>query len=178
MSNTFSENDYNSNDGMVTYIWGPPMWHSLHTITFNYPNNPTKEQKKHYLKFFTDIKDILPCKYCRENYATNLLNYPLNSNVLKNRDTLSRWLFNIHEEINNKLGKKSYLTFEEVRDRYEHFRSRCLNSSTIKKKGCTESLYGIKSKCVINIVPKEKDTPSFKINNKCKIKKINSKNNK
>ena len=47
-----------------------------------------------------------------------------------------------------------------------------------KKKGCTESLYGIKSKCVINIVPKEKDTPSFKINNKCKIKKINSKNNK
>jgi hypothetical protein len=173
MSNIFSENDYNSGDGMVTYIWGPPMWHSLHTITFNYPNNPTKEQKKQYLKFFTNIKDVLPCKYCRENYTKNLTIHPLNTHVLKNRETLSRWLFEIHEEINTKLGKKSYLTYEEVRDRYEHFRSRCLNNPQKKKKdiGCTESLYGIKSKCVINIVPKEENIPSFKINNKCKIKK-------
>ena len=32
----FSENDYNSGDGMLTSVWGPPMWHTLYTISFNY----------------------------------------------------------------------------------------------------------------------------------------------
>ena len=27
-------------------IWGPPGWLFLHTLTFNYPNNPTKEEKE------------------------------------------------------------------------------------------------------------------------------------
>ena len=40
----FNKNHYNSGDGMLTYIWGPPMWHTLHTISFNYPVKPTKEQ--------------------------------------------------------------------------------------------------------------------------------------
>ena len=46
--NLFTENDYNSNDGMMTSIWGPPLWHSLHTISFNYPVQPTETQKKDY----------------------------------------------------------------------------------------------------------------------------------
>ena len=44
----FSEKDYNSNDGMVTNVWGPSLWHVLHTISFNYPVNPTEEQKQQY----------------------------------------------------------------------------------------------------------------------------------
>ena len=42
----FAKDDYNSPDGMLTSVWGPPMWHSLHTISFNYPIKPTNEQKK------------------------------------------------------------------------------------------------------------------------------------
>ena len=37
----FSSEDYKSSNGMLTSVWGPPMWHSLHTISFNYPVNPT-----------------------------------------------------------------------------------------------------------------------------------------
>ena len=44
-------NNYNSNDGMLTSVWGPSLWHSLHTISFNYPINPTKIQKKKYKTF-------------------------------------------------------------------------------------------------------------------------------
>ena len=39
-----------------------------------------------------------------------------------------------------------------------------------KEKGCTEPLYGKKSKCIINIVPQEDKSETFKINEKC-IKK-------
>ena len=58
----FNEEDYKSGDGMMTSVWGPPLWHSLHTISFNYPVEPTEKQKKDYMAFFKGLKNILPCK--------------------------------------------------------------------------------------------------------------------
>jgi hypothetical protein len=176
-SGVFTEEDYNSPDGMMTSVWGPPMWHMLHTISFNYPIEPTDDNKLFYYNFYTNLVNILPCRYCRENLSKNLKKLPLTQKVLKNRDSLSRWVYLLHEEINNMLGKKSNLTYEMIRDRYEHFRSRCLNDNEIKllkknkETGCTESLYGVKGKCVLNIVPKTSKSQSFKMDPKCKIKR-------
>ena len=85
----FTHEDYNSGNGMMTYIWGPSLWHSLHTISFNYPVKPTDKQKKEYLQFFKSLKDVLPCKYCRKNYIENIKVIKLNKSTMKNRDTLS-----------------------------------------------------------------------------------------
>ena len=52
----FSNEDCNSGDGMLTSVWGPPMWHTLHTISFNYPVKPTKEQKE--LQAAEDQKEL------------------------------------------------------------------------------------------------------------------------
>jgi hypothetical protein len=183
----FSEDDYKSGDGMMTSVWGPPMWHILHTISFNYPINPTEKQKKHYYKYYSNLKNILPCKYCRDNLANNLKTLPLTINVMKSRETLSRWVYELHELVNNMLGKKSGLCYEEVRDRYEHFRSRCIDGKEepVNKKsyngiekGCTEPLYGVKSKCVLNIVPKDNRITSFKIDPICVLKKGSKKSSK
>jgi len=171
--NIFKIEDYNSPDGMMTSIWGPPLWHTLHTISFNYPINPTKEDKINYYNFFISLKDILPCRYCRDNLKANLKIMPLNKKVFKSRETLSRWVYLLHETINKLLGKLSNLTYEDVRDRYEHFRSRCLNEKEIKQSkelGCTKSLYGVKGKCIINIVPKSSSRKTFNMDPKCKIK--------
>jgi hypothetical protein len=74
------------------------------------------------------------------------------------------------------LGKKSNLTFCQVRERYEHFRSRCtdenlklFNFKDVKKKekGCTEPLYGKKAKCVIKIIPQEEKCETLQIDKKC-----------
>ncbi len=114
----FNENEYNSNDGMITTIWGPPLWHVLHTISFNYPIKPTNEQKKHYYKFYKNLKNILPCKICRDNLKKNLLKIPLTIDVFKNRHTLSMFVYLLHETVNQMLGKISGLSYDEVRDRY------------------------------------------------------------
>lgn len=171
----FNEQDYQSDNGMMTSIWGPPMWHILHTISFNYPIKPTDEQKKYYYKFYSNLKNILPCKYCRENLSNNLSKLPMTMDVFKNRDTLSRYIYNLHEIVNTMLDKKSNLSFEDIKDRYEHFRSRCLEDPRKMKesteKGCTEPLYGIKSKCVLNIIPKDNRIHTFKIDPKCILKK-------
>jgi hypothetical protein len=71
------------------------------------------------------------------------------------------------------LGKKSGLTYEDVRERYEHFRSRCSSTKSKKRtrkvleKGCTEPIVGEKSKCVINIVPKTEKVDTFNIDKRC-----------
>ena len=67
----FTNKDFNSNDGMLTSVWGPVMWHMLHTISFNYPVNPTEKDKKNYYKFFKGLSNILPCGKCRDNLKKN-----------------------------------------------------------------------------------------------------------
>ena len=47
LDRVFTKEDYKSGDGMLTSVWGPPMWHFLHTMSFNYPVNPTAEDKKY-----------------------------------------------------------------------------------------------------------------------------------
>lgn len=173
----FKKSDYNSGDGMLTSTWGPAAWHFIHMLSFNYPVNPTPQDKKHYRDFIYNLRNILPCKYCRINLTNNLKQKPLLMCHLKNRATFSKYIYELHELVNKMLGKKSNLSYCDVRERYEHFRSRCTDEKgkifkfkkTMKKreKGCTEPLYGKKSKCVINIVPQEDKIETFQMDKKC-----------
>lgn len=170
---TYSKKDYNSGEGMLTSVWGPGMWHFLHTISFNYPTNPTNEEKLNYKNFILSLKDVLPCIYCRINLKKNILEKPITNNIMNNRDTFSKYIYELHEDINKMLGKKSNLTYYDVRERYEHFRARCNKKKGNKKeKGCTDSLYGEKSKCIIKIVPYTKKCNTFQINKKCIKKRL------
>jgi hypothetical protein len=178
-NNTYKKSDFNSGDGMLTTVWGPAMWHYLHTMSFNYPVEPTIQNKKHYRDFVLNLRNVLPCKYCRMNLANNLKKKPLMMCHMKSRETFSRYIYELHETVNRMLNKKSNLTYCDVRERYEHFRSRCTDEKpkvfTFKKtttrrkkeKGCTEPLYGKKAKCVINIVPQEDKTATFQMDKKC-----------
>ena len=122
---TYTKKEYNSGDGMLTTVWGPAMWHYLHTMSFNYPINPTAKEKNNYRNFVLNLQHVLPCKYCRINLKTNFKQFPLNMNHMKNRETFSKYIYNLHELVNKMLHKKSNLSYCDVRDRYEHFRSRC-----------------------------------------------------
>ena len=177
---TFEKNDFSSGEGFQTSIWGPLIWTALHIISFNYPVNPSLENKKHYKDFIYSLRYILPCKYCRINLTKNLKQKPLLMCHMKNRETFSRYIYELHELVNKMLDKNSNLTYCDVRERYEHFRARCTEEKPKifnfhkvkqtrkkKEKGCTEPLYGKKSKCVINIVPKENKIATFQMDKKC-----------
>jgi hypothetical protein len=177
---TYRKKDYQSSEGMLTNIWGPSLWHTLHTISFNYPIKPTKDQKKHYKNFIINLKYVLPCKYCRINLQKNLKIHPLRHCDLKNRDKFSRWIYGLHEYVNKMLGKKSGLSFCEIRDRYENFRSNCTkkevktkiikiksnNKTRKKEKGCTEPFYGKKAKLCLKIVPQTNRMKTFYMDKK------------
>ena len=177
----FEKSDYTSSEGMLTSVWGPSLWHYLHTMSFNYPTHPTLQEKKHYLDFIISLQYVLPCKYCRINLTKNFKQLPITMKEMENRDTFSRYIYNLHELINKMLKKKSNLSYCDVRERYEHFRSRCTKDitktktiKTTKEKGCTESLYGKKSKCIIKIVPQQNRSSTFQMDKKCKKKRNTS----
>tara|TARA_A100001015_G_scaffold300598_1_gene386237 strand:- start:444 stop:1022 length:579 start_codon:yes stop_codon:yes gene_type:complete len=181
---TFKKKEFNSGDGMVTSIWGPSYWHVLHTISFNYPVNPSCEDKKNYRNLILNLKNVLPCKYCRINLENNFKTLPLRDCDLKNRETFSKYVYDLHELVNSMLGKKSGLSYNDVRERYEHFRSRCTKDEINKKifkqkthkrrkeKGCTEPLVGKKAKCILKIVPQENKCSTFEVDKKCIKKRI------
>lgn len=181
----FTIEDYMSGDGMLTAVWGPAMWHFLHTMSFNYPAEPTSKQKKQYKQFILSLRNVLPCRYCRENLMKNLKELNFSNKHMKNRATFSQFIYDLHEHVNKMLGKTSGLSYCDVRERYEHFRSRCILDSDVdrnkineliekkkKEPGCTEPLYGKKSKCLIKIVPQDVKCETIEIDEKCIKKRI------
>ena len=208
----FKEADFNSTDGMLTYVWGPSLWHFLHTMSFNYPIKPTVDEKKKYMNFIKSLKDILPCKYCRINLKKNLKDTNFSMKKMKNRKTFSKFMFDLHNHINTMLDKKNTTTYEQVRNIYENFRSRCTSNAdtsnadtsnasnaslnknnksmrfkckntknckkmckcikTPKEKGCTNPINGVKSKCLIRIVPLKSKKKTFNMDPKCMATKV------
>ena len=187
----YTTKEFNSGDGMLTTVWGPSVWHTLHTISFNYPVNPTKQDKERYQKFICNLRHVLPCKHCRMNLKNNFKTLPPTMEVMQNRGTFSKYIYDLHELVNKMLDKKSNLTYCDVKTRYEHFRARCTEKKpslwklrqirkTLKnqkkkkgEKGCTTPLYsGEKSKCILKIVPQSVNGSSFQMDKKCEKKFI------
>jgi len=174
-SKVYTRKHYKSNDGMLTTVWGPSTWHMLHTMSFNYPSNPTCEDKKSYREMVLNLKNVLPCGKCRENLKKNFKKLPLKMIHMKSRASFSKYIYQLHEVVNKMLHKKSGLTYNDVRERYEHFRARCVLEegkekpidANKKEDGCTEPIYGKKAKCILKIVPQEEKSDTFQMDKKC-----------
>ena len=173
--------DYNSGNGFQTAVWGPSLWHHLHIISFNYPVNPTKEQQKNYHDYLMSLQQVLPCKYCRDNFSKNLKSAGYSLACLKDRNSMSRFMFDFHNEVNKMLGKTFDMSFEEVRDLYEGFRSRCGGTKdkekNSKEKGCITSMYGTKSKCSLFITPRDESDTTCRniwVHPDCKLRPKNT----
>lgn len=201
----FTTQDLNSNDGFLTYVWGPGFWMTLHTISMNYPTHPTSAQRSQYRVFFNSLRHVLPCGKCRDNLVDNLATTRYGARVFKNRDTLSRWVYDLHKCVNTMLGKPTKVSYEEMRQTYEHFRARCgmtqsakpgrtirantmiggarssktKNNTKIKNNtksqhtapqghsGCTVPVTGVKSKCLLRIVPVASRSKTMRVDKRC-----------
>jgi hypothetical protein len=191
---TFSKSDYGSGNGMMTSVWGPAAWHLLHTISFNYPVHPTHDDKRHYREFILSFGKVLPCGKCRENFKNTLERMPVTNDVMSSRECFSKFIYRLHNDVNARLKKtRPNPTYCNVRDQYEVFRARCgkTGSSNAKhttrtskrvgqgrsgltkepEKGCTEPLRGIKTKCLIRIVPKEYRASTFRVHPSCSCRR-------
>ena len=87
---------------MDTRFWGPDGWRLMHSIVVNYPTNPTKLDKEMYKLFFESVEYVLPCIYCRNSFHQYIRELPIDSS-LENNKKLSKWMYEIHNKVNQKL---------------------------------------------------------------------------
>lgn len=147
-----------SNKGFQTNCWGPPLWFVLHMITLNY--NP--DQKKGYIQFFKSLQFVLPCKACRINYKETIKSHSklkLTNSVFANRETLSFWLFKLHNfvtkctrgEISEYTNSKT--DFNKMISFYSQFRATCTLPQKNNHGGCNNPIKGgIKLKTKLRFV--------------------------
>lgn len=112
-------------EGLKTSIWGPPTWEALHCITFNYPQKPTKEDKKNYKLFFESLQYVLPCSECKKHYAKNIKNESELNKAFESRDSLTKWLYKLHNKVNDDRKVNYKLSYQEVKDKYESYIVKC-----------------------------------------------------
>tara|TARA_E500000178_G_C16870341_1_gene684075 strand:+ start:91 stop:672 length:582 start_codon:yes stop_codon:yes gene_type:complete len=160
----------NKENGMMTKIWGPPGWIFLHSVTFGFPQEVTcKNQHRvlQYINFFNSVGNVLPCKYCRDSYNEYLREHPVEQHCTS-RKTLTRWLYDIHNKVNSKLGVApcDIPRFSQVEKKYESYRAACKQTTDQDRsnsliKGCTIPQTGIKKKCKILVVSDDDKAGKF-----------------
>lgn len=101
--------------GFDTRFWGPSAWQLFHLTAVR------SESPQEVLAL---MKDILPCKFCRQSTAQYVRETPLGT-----REP-GRWLYDLHNKVNAKLREQATTdpavvgpgedpSFEEVQSRYK-----------------------------------------------------------
>jgi hypothetical protein len=108
---------------MDTRFWGPSGWKLLHLIAYNYPSQPTLIDKQKYGMFYSNLKYVLPCKYCRISLTGFMEELPIEKHI-ESKKQLTKWIYLIHNKVNDKLRGQGLLTdknppLSEVDTKYE-----------------------------------------------------------
>lgn len=105
-------------------IWGPIFWSTMHIVTMAYPDSPSYAEKRAAKEFFQSMTYLLPCPVCREHFTEVLQGLPVTS-WLDNRTSLVDWLWQVHNRVNQRLGKRE-ITQAEFFARYKEMADRGL----------------------------------------------------
>lgn len=90
--------------GLDPGVWGPHYWFFLHTISICYPLRPNSITKKKYYEFIQNIPMFIPNETIATYFSKLLDEYPITP-YLDTRDSFIRWMWFIHNKINQKLEK-------------------------------------------------------------------------
>ena len=94
-------------------IWGPHAWIFLHSITLEYPDNPSDNDKINMTKFIKAVGDVLPCQKCKVNFKNHIDEFPLTDTILESKKNLVKWLIDIHNSV-NKMNNKESISYENA----------------------------------------------------------------
>ena len=116
--------------GLDSKVWGPHMWFFLHTSAMTYPLHPNAVTKKKYYDFFQNLHLFIPIEPMASHFSKLLDEYPITP-YLDNRESLIRWVWFIHNKINQLLEKpqislddfyvKYYEAYKPVNEKMREF---------------------------------------------------------
>lgn len=147
----------NSSPGMSTFLWGPLFWalmHDVAVITDKHWHSSSPAAREELLSFWSHLRDVLPCKWCRKSYRKFYSLDPPTYPVVN-------WVWALHNKVNTKLEKPLfeldkfkrkthvYSSFSNVNMLWDIHFILALNYEPVKKK----QGYRGWLKCISNLVP-------------------------
>ena len=101
-------------------VWGPSFWDMIHFSSLVYKPSQALDWKN-FLRNF--LPCAIPCEKCREHYVNHVKNLKRTdwTRILSCRNNLVFHLFDLHNKINKRLGKRFFSPVQFV-NRYEKFR--------------------------------------------------------
>ena len=96
-------------------IWGPRLWEVLHKIGYHYENTSPateilrRDARRELDWIINHLDTIVPCPECRHHIESHIKRYPIVS-----EKNIGRWIWNLHESVNEQLGKPKGPSYEEI----------------------------------------------------------------
>ena len=93
--------------------WGPIFWRLLHALAERAGSAPMMglrgDEIRAWKGIITTLCNALPCDDCRSHCITYLVSNPVNipDNYSDIREYIRRWLFDLHSDVNLRLGKQN-----------------------------------------------------------------------
>ncbi|KAL3538814.1 hypothetical protein ACH5RR_002180 [Cinchona calisaya] len=81
---------------------GRATWTFLHTLAAQYPDKPTRQQKKDVKELMAILSRMYPCKECADHFKEVLRSHPV---LAGSQHEFSQWLCHVHNVVNRSLGK-------------------------------------------------------------------------
>ncbi|XP_031127763.1 FAD-linked sulfhydryl oxidase ERV1-like [Ipomoea triloba] len=81
---------------------GRATWIFLHTLAAQYPEKPTRQQKKDVKELMGILSRMYPCKDCADHFKEVLRANPVQAG---SQAEFSQWLCHVHNVVNRSLGK-------------------------------------------------------------------------
>lgn len=101
----------------TTLEWGPIFWFCLHSIAAAYSVAPTEEKRQSIAIYMEGLSRNLPCPVCAYHLSEYLKEHPIYPHT-DSREHLERFMYDLHESVNERLGKAKLHTFEEVQEAF------------------------------------------------------------
>ncbi len=105
-------------DSPQNTIWGPHLWTILHSASEKIGINHTKllkEETRIWTNLLNSLRYSLPCPLCKKHYT---LFYSGNPITVVNREFIRNWLYTLHANVNNILGRANIITIDKIPEIY------------------------------------------------------------
>jgi hypothetical protein len=103
-----------SRSEVMTAVWGPLGWMTLHSVSTIYPERPSQAEKDLMMSWLGLFTDTITCQHCRDHFRAMRLAYQAKfPNFLDTRQSFAMFAFRCHNVVNARLSKPVYGTMEE-----------------------------------------------------------------
>jgi len=99
--------------GMTIDVWGPAAWNTLHAFAHSVPSALDAQQQADFVELLYLFGAHLPCPKCRTHFS-EYLDTHVDSRSFSSRASVVQFVFDAHNDVNVRLGKRSWTLVEHV----------------------------------------------------------------